>query len=155
MLESSVIGIEFSNVGLWGISTYCYTFHFVRNVICEGCRYCLDVDRFHHIKTQRGKKGWNDKSINEELDGVHLVTGFVFAARRSTLLAYISLTLTTCKLVAWERQTEAVKDLEPAVNGPWQFAFAAYEIPAVLALFSHRSLWNHKSRIDSKEDKNI
>lgn len=94
-------------------------------IICKVSKHSLRGEISQYIKiTKGGEKGGNDKSINEKLDGVHLVTGFVFAPRRSAPLAYISLTLTTCKLVAWERQTEAVKDLEPAVNGPRQFAFA-------------------------------
>lgn len=69
-----------------------------------------------------GREKENDKSINANFDKVHLVTGFVFAPRSA--LALVPRTLTTCKLVVWERQTKAVKDLEPAVNGPRQFAFA-------------------------------
>ena len=67
------------------------------------------------------KKRRTIQSINEKLDGVHLVTGFVFVAHRSRTSRELS---RLGKLVVSERRTEAVKDLEPAVNGPRQFAFA-------------------------------
>lgn len=83
----------------------------------------------------RARRNESDKFVGEQRAWVHLVTEVCFCPSPPLRSACVrrALTLTTYELVLWERHTGAVKDLVPAVNGPWRFAWTSRACEYILA----------------------